>query len=410
MKKHVFQMRKFEKAQFLPIVAIGMVAIIGLAAILLDGGVLMANRRAAQAAADAGALAGARLSCQHASASTIEAEARHYAVDLNNADPDTTTVTYSSGTGLVTVVAQMQQDSWFAKIFDQNQLTTRASASAGCFFPDTAVNVLPLAFYYRSAPVKGDGSCDADGECSLVNWNYVDLMETLKITNMRDQPLDDIYIIADSTKLCEKPSGEYVCAEMAKSDGGGNRQWIDLTNLSTGSNIKDVIKEGLYKPLYLPAWIGPDSGNITSAYKGDNYLDLPRVPGFEGYPARLVMVPLFTHYCPKGDTECKNNAPYATDDFLTKTNDNQYRLAGFAPFVVTCATFAGKCEFGNCIPANTPPNDNGKKACPGNVIANGGSIGQNSLEGYFVDGLPADAFTWGTEGVDAGIYIISLSD
>ena len=47
MKKHVFQMRKFEKAQILPIVAIGMVAIIGLAAILLDGGVLMANRRAA---------------------------------------------------------------------------------------------------------------------------------------------------------------------------------------------------------------------------------------------------------------------------------------------------------------------------------------------------------------------------
>jgi hypothetical protein len=27
-----------------------------------------------------------------------------------------------------------------------------------------------------------------------------------------------------------------------------------------------------------------------------------------------------------------------------------------------------------------------------------------------VDGLPADMFIWGTEGVDAGLYVISLSD
>ena len=61
MKKLVSYLRKFEKAQILPIVAIGMFAMIGMAALLLDSGVLMANRRSAQAAADAGALAGARL-------------------------------------------------------------------------------------------------------------------------------------------------------------------------------------------------------------------------------------------------------------------------------------------------------------------------------------------------------------
>jgi len=76
---------EIEKAQILPIVAIGMFAMIGMAALLLDSGVLMANRRSAQAAADAGALAGARLICLEQSESAIEAEALYYAVDLNKA-------------------------------------------------------------------------------------------------------------------------------------------------------------------------------------------------------------------------------------------------------------------------------------------------------------------------------------
>jgi len=52
-----------EKAQTLPILVIGILVIIMMGALLLDGGDLFLNRREAQAAADAGALAGAQQIC-----------------------------------------------------------------------------------------------------------------------------------------------------------------------------------------------------------------------------------------------------------------------------------------------------------------------------------------------------------
>lgn len=409
MKKHVFQMRKFEKAQILPIVAIGMVAIIGLAAILLDGGVLMANRRAAQAAADAGALAGARLICQHASASTIQSEALHYAVDLNNADASTT-ATFDSGTGLVTVVAKIEQSSWFAKIFDQDQLATSASASAGCYFPSVANVVLPLAFYYESPPVRaGAADCGTDGTCALVNWDFATLMNTLRTTSITNQPLDDIYIVADKTKVCEKPvSGPIVCSEMSTGGSGGNRTWIDLSQLADTSNLKKVIRDGLNEPLYLPAWLNGDPGTVAAIYDGDIFSSLAQIPGYESYNGRLVTVPLFDGYCANGGS-CRTD-PNDRLDYLVNANQPAYRLVGFAPFVVTCVTKNDKCVFGNCIAAKVPPNTTNQAICPGYLASNPTNRDKNAIEGYFVDGLPADAFTWGTEGVDAGIYIISLSE
>jgi len=50
--------RKLEHGQILPIVAIGIFALAGMAVLLLDVGALYVNRRTAQNAADAGALAG----------------------------------------------------------------------------------------------------------------------------------------------------------------------------------------------------------------------------------------------------------------------------------------------------------------------------------------------------------------
>ena len=54
---------KNENAQMLPILVVGLVAIIAMAALILDGGSLLTQRREAQNAADAAALAGARILC-----------------------------------------------------------------------------------------------------------------------------------------------------------------------------------------------------------------------------------------------------------------------------------------------------------------------------------------------------------
>ena len=415
MNKHVFPLRKFETAQILPIVAIGMVAIIGLAAILLDGGVLMANRRAAQAAADAGALAGARLICQEASAATIEAEALHYAVDLNKADPSTT-ASYDSSTGLVTVVAKIEQTSWFARIFGEDTLSAAASASAGCFYPSIANRVLPLAFYYESPPIEADAAdCNEDGSCALVNWDFYSLMNTLSATSATNLPLDDIYIVANTTKVCEKSvTGSIVCSEMRTNASGGNRTWIDLNVLNdSNKNLKKIIQESLDHSLHTPAWINGQTGVNSALYNGSNYSGLATIAGYESYPARLLTVPLFDQYCPSGRT-CQPVPDPVYDNihyYLVNENQPAYRFVGFAPFVITCVTKNDKCEFGNCIPAKTGPNTTNKPICPGYLASDPATNPDKSaIEGYFVDGLPADMFAWGTEGVDAGIYIISLSD
>jgi len=96
---------------------------------------------------------------------------------------------------------------------------------------------------------------------------------------------------------------------------------------------------------------------------------------------------------------------------LVSENQPAYRFVGFAPFVITCVTKNDKCEFGNCIPAKTGPNTTKKPICPGYLASDPATNPDKSaIEGYFVEGLPADMFASGTEGVDAGIYIISLSD
>ena len=409
MKNLFFHMRKFEKAQILPIVAIGMVAILGLAAILLDGGVLMANRRSAQAAADAGALAGARLSCQGYSAYAIEGEALHYAIDLNNADASTT-ATYDSSTGLVTVVAQKEQNSWFARIFGEDTLSTGASASAGCYYPSVASRVLPIAFFYRTPPIDaGEANCDTDGSCDLVNWDFTTLMDQLRATSATNQPLDDIYIVANETKVCEKPiTGAIVCTEMRVGDSGGNRTWLNLSKLADTSNLQKVIKFGLNEPLYTPAWINGGPGEDKAVYD-DNYSGLDPIPGYEDVKARILTLPLYKEYCPNGGS-CSTD-PNDRFEYLFNVNQPAYRLVGFTPFVITCVTKNGTAEFGNWIPANTPPNTTRKPICPGYLASNlDPTKDKVAIEGYFVDELPADMYSWGTGGVDAGIYIISLSD
>jgi len=415
MNKNLFHSRKVETGQILPIVAIGMFAIIGLAAILLDGGVLMANRRAAQVAADAGALAGARLSCQEQSGSTIVAEALHYAVDLNKADPSTT-ASYNPTTGLVTVEAKMEQNSWFARIFGEDTLSTGASAAAGCFYPSIADRVLPLAFYYESPPVDADAAdCNEDGSCALVNWNFDVLMTTLSATSATNLPLDDIYIVANTTKVCEKSvTGTIVCSEMRTNASGGNRTWIDLNELNdTPKNLKTIIQEGLDHSLHTPAWINGETGVNAAIYSGSNFTNLAPISGYESYPARLLTVPLFDQYCPNGST-CQANPDPVYDNiyyYLVNENQSAYRFVGFAPFVITCVTKNDKCEFGNCIPAKTDPNTTNKPICPGYLASDPATNPDKSaIEGYFVEGLPAGMVAWGTEGVDAGLYIISLSE
>ena len=99
---------KFEKGQVIPLVVVMFFVIIGMVALIVDGGAIMSNRRMAQAAADAGALAGAQRACL--GFTDAKAVAEYYATVNNDATTALATVVNKQ----VTVNATVQHTSFFA--------------------------------------------------------------------------------------------------------------------------------------------------------------------------------------------------------------------------------------------------------------------------------------------------------
>jgi len=120
--KRFLSKRGVETGQVIPIVALMMIAIVGMVALLIDGGSLMSDRRTAQAAADAAALAGARSLCSDNEADALST-AHTYAIN-NKASSSVETIVSSvlisdhevKGINVQTTVAN---PSFFAGILDR---------------------------------------------------------------------------------------------------------------------------------------------------------------------------------------------------------------------------------------------------------------------------------------------------
>jgi hypothetical protein len=406
---------KLSKGQVLPLIVLMMFVIIGMIALILDGGAILSFRRSAQAAADAGALAGAQRVCR--GYSDWKSVAESYAIN-NGASSAVATLNGKE----VTVVAEESNPSFFARIFGQDTLQASASATAGCFYPDAAKRVLPISFYYKSPPVNAkDAVCDTDGSCTLVAWDFDELMTALSTTSMIDTttdpgtvnlPLDDIYIISDKTKVCEKNvTGDIICSEMEGLTSGGNRSFLDLNDVP-----QKIIADGLTEDLHLPVWVNGEPGAVTSVYKPSNFItDYPPIVGYESLSARLYFLPVYDKYCMNcGCEPTEDYDPIYCDQY----NSPAYHLVGFGSFVVTCVQMNSKCEYGDCVLAGGPYNVGGvevadvkKDICPGLLASDPQQENVTSaIEGYFVEEFPADQYLWGTEGVDVGVYLIDLSD
>jgi len=432
--KNKIMKKSFEKGQVLIFVVLVIFALIAMVALILDGGDIMSNRRTAQAAADSGALAGAQHICMGKPNPIGAAES--YAL-TNGAN-----IAFVSRNGQeITVNATVENESFFAKIFNEDNLIASADATAGCYYPSIATRVLPISFYYGSPPVKADEiDCKEDDSCEIVNWNFEELMTDLRTTPVVDvgsmtanQPFDDIYVISNSIKVCEKDyTGAIVCSDMSVTAGGGARTFIDLTVLKAPpANLKDIIEDGLDDPIHLPAWVNVQDGVNTDVYNPSIYEDFDGILGYEDVEARLFFVPVYDIFCEEDpELNCSTNL---NDHFEYLVNEIQpsYRLVGFAPFVVTGVTKNEVCSFGEFIPEGTwnlgsysVEIKKNFEQCPGYAVYkaqldayNEGKppqdqmdVSKDAIEGYFVDNIPADQYVWGTGGVDVGIYLISLSN
>lgn len=143
-------LRRME-GQTLVIVALALFALIGLVAVAVDGGNLMAERRRMQNAADAGALAGAREIC-FGSPSNAVATARDYAMVRNGADQAEVAI---QDIYTVHVTTTKTVDTFFAGLIGFPTADVGAEAAAMCSAATRAGGIWPLAIQdqpYRDLP------------------------------------------------------------------------------------------------------------------------------------------------------------------------------------------------------------------------------------------------------------------
>jgi Flp pilus assembly protein TadG len=146
--------KSMENGQNLIIFAVLMVVMLALAGLVIDGGFSLVKRRQAQNAADAGALAGAAVLCQGGTSTAIEAQARDYAINKNNA----LSASVSLATKEITVTTTIPHQTFFMSLFGTSVVTTTATASAGCYAPCTGVGVMPVAWACHD-PTMGGAAC-----------------------------------------------------------------------------------------------------------------------------------------------------------------------------------------------------------------------------------------------------------
>ncbi len=247
-------LRKFEKGQSAVIVALLLVAFMAMLALTFDGANAYFQRRLAQTAADAGALAGARVVCETGDTASAASTANLYATVNNKATQADVVATGSA----VSVTTTITFPTTFGNVLGVSEMTARARAAAGCFVPSAVGNILPIAYSCKTGQIV----TDANGvqHCDLVDYNHT-------------------YIIMDSEKLpsdltCMSEGGTINCDY--NGDGiddrliGGDRSWLDLNGSTTGpggaSQMCSWLSNGFSGGVRVNTWFPLSDGTATSVF------------------------------------------------------------------------------------------------------------------------------------------------
>jgi len=367
-----------EQGQSLVLISIIMISMIALIALAIDGGFEMSNRRKAQNAADAGALAGANALCA-ANPTLAVSHARDYAVNRNEA----ASAEISFDSQDITVTTSIPHNTFFAAIFGTELITTTATASAGCYTPCSAAGTLPFT-WSCSFPTAGSGNpqtCGIQyGTPALPGQLYV-FMDSINS--------DDEFLCQDP--LTHLPAGELDCD--LNDDGvnelfGGkdNRMWLNLDGeLNPTDELPFWIQnEGYDGEVAVNNWYGNSDGDTTDVFKAvqDYLVD------------EIVLIPVFDSFCNgTPDVTCPSSYQFGVDSIVTSYgSDFYYHIASFSAFKVTCVS-KSSVEY-----------------CPGKdeaIARNPGIPGDTkTIEGYFVQ---LDSGSGRCEGPDAGVHTIYLN-
>ena len=391
-----------EQGQIIILIVVAIVLLVFVAALVIDGGNVYLNRRAAQTAADAAALAGVYERCAfNGNQFSVELVVNEYATVQNQA---TAVEEVEILVDQVRVVVSITQSTFFARIFGVEQETVRAEAVADCLIPGGLKgDVAPIAWTCRP-PVGGDV-----GDCAIERIPYATFQEiersgfdfdrfildvgdgvnAFSYQNDMDNLIGEgksLYIVMDTEKFneqtdCQKFNGPIDCD--LDNDGaidiaaGGDRGWLYLEG--TAADLKDIMKRGTVGNVDTNRW-----------YPGKPGADDVVIRAAKDYrEGEVIFIPIFDKLCQTNDfyTDCDYVNPPDTV-WEWKGEYTYYHIINLNAFVVTCVY------------------DNAQDQCPGRTYAGLGKKDANTIEGYFLE----DVLTSGVpgDGDDLGVYIVSL--
>lgn len=381
-----------ERGQSAVIVALLLVALVGMLALALDGGNAFFTRRWAQNAADAGALAGAREWCISQNATSAVNRAKEYAVTRNGAMQADVLV----NGGLVTVSTYITMQTTFGAVLGTPHILVGAVAAAGCFAPGSGSGIFPAAFPcpIRTDPVTGKQTCN--------------------LPSLFGDPL----IVMDSEKTgadvtCQNPPGSGQPPGAINCDpdndglndyiAGGDRSWLDLTGSGgSASSLSNWINGGCNCTINIDTWLGGVTGTDTSVFQT-----------VANHVGTTVVVPVFDKYCnQQGLPQNVCPSEWSTGDTVIVspgTSTLYYHIITFATFYITCVDWNGNGQVvaaAGISPVGHPPR------CPvENLDKNANLIVQNdkTIEGYFIKEVPQGISGRPGGGVDGGAYTLYLT-
>jgi Flp pilus assembly protein TadG len=331
-----------EKGQSLIIITLLLLVFLGMMAFVIDGGMSYANRRSAQNAADAGALAGANELCKGNGAVAATNRAIDYAVNKNKA---TSAIAIPDLANLrINVTTKVGYNTFFANILGRPVMTVTAESSAGCYSPCSANKILPVSWACEP-PVTGSPGLNS---CSVISVPE----------GTTDPPL---YIVMDTRKTSDTKSGEFcrlpasVCAVdptnpecdpsfgvNCDTDGDGyndnispgDRGWLSLDG-SSGNPKGWMSPPDFYDgaPVYPHTWDPVMSGAMDAAFStAADYL-----------VGEVVLIPVVDRVCDKGIPEINCPGEYDSGDTTNPGSGNTYwRIIKFSAFKITCVNMGSK--------------------------------------------------------------------
>jgi hypothetical protein len=361
MKTSNYSTRK-EKGQVLVLVVIVLFALVAMTALTVDGGYLMLESREAKAAADAGALAGARAICTGISnpAGVAQSVASQ---NFGASVPLPTYSTFKTANDSITVKPTVSRNPFFAGILGKTTLPASASATATCLQPSQLINILPMAFYCTNP----SSSCGV----SMTDWG------SFASTGLFTSTL---YVFVNSSN-----NGNGNNKNTCIANGG---QMNCLFNLADGTPVR-VMDIGDY------GWIeGVCSSGLASCIPGiinptiiSSYINLPSpnytytITSVSGSESQTIFdaIRLNLKYSISHQAVL---FPYYSPRPTGKLKDYQLPIMGEVGFVITCVTDSDtdlKCP--------------GRKGFDDNNVKKPPKIrGEDTVEGYFVSGYPFNLY------------------